>query len=57
MRRRLGQVSTEYMMAISVVVVASVAAGWRLYEPLREGFQSFGQRFETYFAEPPPPFP
>ena len=51
MRRLRGQVSTEYMMAISVIVVAIVAAGWRFYPPLREGFRDFGQRFETYFAE------
>lgn len=40
-------------MAISVIVVAMVAAGWRFYTPLRDGMRSFGQRFETYFADPP----
>lgn len=51
MRRRLGQASTEYMMVISVVVIAAVFAGYRFYEPLREGFASFSDRFETFFAE------
>lgn len=50
-RSRLGQASTEYMMVISVVVIGAVFAGYRFYEPLRAGFQSFSQRFETFFAE------
>ena len=52
MRRRRGQVATEYMMVIAVVVIAAVMAGYQFYEPLRAGFRSFGNGFKTYFAEP-----
>lgn len=52
MRRRRGQAATEYMMVISVVVIAAVMAGYQFYEPLRAGWQSFSQRFKTHYAEP-----
>lgn len=51
-RRRAGQVATEYMLAISVIVVAVVLAGGQLEAPLRAGWQSFSQAYETFFAEP-----
>lgn len=50
MRRRRAQVATEYMMAISVVVIAAVAAGYKFHAPLRDGFRTFGGYFKTYFA-------
>ena len=52
MRKRRGQVATEYMMAISVVVIGAVAAGYKFYEPLRAGFRTWSGYFETYFADP-----
>ena len=51
--RTRAQAMTEYMMAISVVVVAVVAAGYAFHEPLREGWKSFNRNFETYYATPP----
>lgn len=53
MRRLRAQATTEYMMAISVIVIAVVAAGWAFHQPLRDGMQSFSQKFETYFATEP----
>lgn len=52
-RRRswIAQVSTEYMMVISVAVIGATYAGYRFYEPIRAGFQSFGQKFEEFFAK------
>ena len=56
-RRRRGQVATEYMLAISVIVLTAVLAGYELQEPLRSGWQSFSSKFETYFAKPGGPGP
>lgn len=50
-RRGAGQVATEYLLAISVVVVAIVLAGGKLEAPLRAGWTSFSQAYETFFAE------
>ena len=50
-RRRRGQVATEYMLAISVIVIAAVVAGFQLEKPLREGWESFSEKFEVYFAK------
>ena len=51
-RDERGQTITEWMLAISVIVTAVVAAGWAFYAPLQEGSQAFGQKFETYYAQP-----
>lgn len=51
-RRRRGQVATEYMLAISVIVIAVVIAGYQLEKPLREGFEVFSTAYEEYFAKP-----
>lgn len=51
MRRRRGQVATEYMLAISVIVLMAVLAGYELQQPLKDGWTSFSSYFETYFAK------
>lgn len=51
-RRRQGQSATEYMLAISVIVIAVVAAALPFHERLTGGVQKFGQKFETYYAQP-----
>jgi hypothetical protein len=51
-RSRLAQASTEYMMVISVAVIGAVFAGYKFYEPIRSGFQAFGQKFEQFYAKP-----
>lgn len=57
MRRRRGQVATEYMLAISVVVILAVIAGYQMQKPLKEGLQAFSGFFKTYFAKPGGPLP
>jgi len=39
------------MLAISVVVIGAVIAGFELYEPLRAGWQTFSNEFTTFFAK------
>lgn len=45
-----GQGATEYMLAISVIVIAIVAAGVPFQEGMKDAVQKFGVKFETYFA-------
>lgn len=48
-----GQSMVEYTLAISVVVVAVVAAGYLGFIPsLDEGIKSFAGQYTTYYADP-----
>ena len=54
-KRRLksqrGQSVVEYTLGISVVAIAVVAAGYTgLIPGMREGIESFGQKYNTYYA-------
>lgn len=52
LRSRRGQVATEYMLAIAVLVIAMLVAGYAFYDPLKDGVNQFGNKFTTYYAEP-----
>lgn len=49
--RRRGQSTTEYMLAISVIVIAVVIAANPFYDRLTSGIDKFGQKLETYYAK------
>ncbi len=51
-KRTRGQSATEYMLAVSVIVIAVVAAALPLQERLTSGMDKFGQKFQTYYANP-----
>ena len=56
-RRTLGQTTTEYMLAISVIVVAAVTATNALNGPVREGFDALNTRQKVFYAMPGGPLP
>ena len=51
-RRSRGQSTTEYMLAISVIVVAAVAATNALNQPIQEGFDTLNTKQKTFYAMP-----
>ena len=51
MRRQRGQSTTEYMLAVAVIVVAVVAAALPFHEYLSGGMREFNDKFTTYYAE------
>ena len=42
MRRRCGQTATEYMLVISVVVIAAVSAAWTFVPAFQDGVRDLG---------------
>ena len=46
-----GQSMVEYMLTISVIVVAVVAASYMGFIPtLDQGIKAFGSKYDTFFA-------
>lgn len=46
-----GQSATDYMLTVSVITVAVVAAGLPFYDEMMIAVDRFGQRFELWFAK------
>ena len=53
--RERGQSAVEYMLVVSVLVVALVAAGVPFQTKMRSAVRTWGNYFNTYFAESPEP--
>ena len=45
-----GQTATEYMLALSVIVIAIVAASWPFVPAIRDGLAIFGKTFGDFFG-------
>ena len=49
-RDERGQSVMEYALAISVIVIAAVAASWPFYPAMQSSVQTFGNQYNTYYA-------